>query len=165
MRSIRAILLVAALAACGPMPAPSPASARADSISLERKPCFGNCAIYRVSLARDGTVRFQSLNPGDTTTATDRIDPAAFDALAREARRIGFWSFPDVILGNREFCGSAHTDASAATVTIHGRAGTKAVDNYHGCDRSERLAGLRRFEDRIDSVAGSSRWARRWFGR
>jgi streptogramin lyase len=94
MRAILAILLVAALAACGPMPAPAPASAPADSISLERTPCFGGCAAYRVSLARDGTVRFQSGNPGDTTTATDRIDPAAFDALAREARRIGFWCSP-----------------------------------------------------------------------
>jgi hypothetical protein len=161
---MRAILLVAALAACGPMPAPSPASARADSISLERTLCFSNCAAYRVSLARDGTVRFQSRNPGDTTTATDRIDPAAFDALVREARRIGFWSFPAVILDNREFCGSPTTDGASATVTIHGPAGTRAVDNYSGCDRSERLAELRRFEDRIDSVAGSSRWARPWFG-
>jgi hypothetical protein len=44
MRSIRVILAVAALAACNPMPAPAPAAMAADSISLERTPCFSNCA-------------------------------------------------------------------------------------------------------------------------
>jgi hypothetical protein len=68
--------------------------------------------------------------------------------------------FPDVIVRDREFCGSPTTDAATATVTIHGPAGTRAVENYGGCNRSERLAELRRFEDRIDSVAGSARWKR-----
>jgi hypothetical protein len=35
----------------------------------------------------------------------------------------------------------------------------KRVNDYHGCF-NEKLEPLRAFEARIDSVAGSSRWAR-----
>jgi len=161
MRSIRAILMVAALAACDPAPAPRPATAGAESVTLERTLCYGSCPAYRLSIARDGAVRFQSLNPGDSTAATDRIDPTAFDALAREAERIGFRSLPDEIEADRELCGSLATDHPSATVTIHASTGTKSVTDQHGCHgTSERLAALRRFEDRIDSVAGSARWVR-----
>jgi len=163
MRSIHAILMVAALAACDPMPAPapSPASTGVESITLERTRCFGSCPAYRLSIARDGAVRFQSLNPGDSTVATDRIAAAGFDSLAREAERIGFRSFPDVIRDDDELCGPMATDLPGARVTIQGSDGTKTVDDYHGCHgQNERLVRLRRFESRIDSVAGSSRWVR-----
>ncbi len=164
MRSIRAILAVAALAACDPMPAPtpSPAASGVESITLERTRCFGFCPAYRLSIARDGAVRFQSLNPGDSTVATDRIAPAAFDALAREAERIGFRSYPDVIREDDELCGPMATDLPGAKVTIQGPEGSKTVDDYYGCHgRNERLSQLRRFESRIDSVTGSARWVRR----
>ena len=161
MRSIRGVLVVAALAACDPMPAPAPTTAGAESITLERTRCFGSCPAYRLSVARDGAVRFQSLNPGDSTVAADRIAPAAFDALAREAERIGFRSLPDVIRDDDELCGPMATDLPGAKVTIQGPGGSKTVDDYHGCHgRSERLVQLRRFESRIDSVAGSARWVR-----
>jgi hypothetical protein len=161
MRSIRAILMVAALAACDPVPAPAPAATVADSITLERTRCYGTCPAYRLSIARDGAVRFQSLNPGDSTVATDRIAAAAFDSLVREADRIAFRSLPDLIQSDEDLCGPEATDSPGATVTIQGPAGTKSVNDYHCCHgKSERLAELRRFEDRIDSVAGSSRWVR-----
>ena len=161
MRSILAILAAAALAACDPMPAPAPAAAGADSISLERTLCYGSCPAYRLSIARDGTVRFQSRNPGEPATAAHRIAPAAFGALAGEAERIGFRSLPDEIAADRPLCGLRMTDSPSAIVTIHGSAGTKSVNDYHGCEgKSERLAELRRFEERIDSVAGSARWVR-----
>jgi len=161
MRSIRAILVVAALGACDPMPSPAPAATAADSITLERTRCFGLCPAYRLSIARGGAVRFQSLNPGDSKVATSRIAAAAFDSLMREAERIGFRSYPDVIQSDQELCGPSATDHPGATVTIQGPEGIKSVADYHGCHgKSERLAELRRLEDRLDSVAGSSRWVR-----
>ena len=33
-----------------------------DSITLERGACFGTCPIYQVSVASDGTVRFEGFN-------------------------------------------------------------------------------------------------------
>ena len=165
MRSIRAILILmlAAVAACTPAPAPAPEAATAgvELITLQRTQCFGTCPAYRVSVARGGVVRFQSFNPGDSTAATARIDAAGFEALVREAERIGFHSLPGLIERDPEICGPWATDHPSATVTIHGSAGTKSVSDYHGCHgKSERLAALRRFEDRIDRVAGSARWVR-----
>jgi hypothetical protein len=163
MRSIRAILVVAALAACDPMPAPAPtpSAAGVDSISLERTRCFGLCPAYRLSSARDGAVRYQSRNPDDSTTATGRIGAAAFDSLVREAERISFRSFPDMVVADQELCGPSATDHPGATVTIQGSEGAKSVNDYHGCHgKSERLAELRRFQNRIDSVAGASQWVR-----
>lgn len=170
MRSIRAILMLAALAACDPTPAPAPspeaATAGVDLITLQRTQCFGTCPAYRVSVARGGVVRFQSFNPGDSTAATARVAAAEFEALVSEAERIGFRSLPGQIQTDGELCGPMATDNPTATVTIHGPAGTKSVSDYHGCHgTSERLAALRRFQDRIDSVAGSSRWVRPADGR
>ncbi len=141
-------------------PAEGPApSVRVDSLSLERTVCFGFCPAYLVVLRADGAVRFESRNPRDTAyTAADTVPPARVAALGAEAERIGFWRLPDEIMGS-EYCEQVATDLPGAVVTIWSGGRTKRVNDYHGCF-GEKLKPLRAFEARIDSVAGSSRWAR-----
>jgi uncharacterized protein DUF6438 len=152
-------LIPAALWACTSSPSPAPGGeVEVDSIVLERTFCFGTCPAYRLSLTRAGAVHFRSRNPGDSTAATDRVDPAQVAALAREAERIGFWSLPEVIRTDPRLCGAMATDHPGAIVTLYAAARTKRVDDYHGC--RDVPPALRRFEARIDSVASSERWVR-----
>lgn len=140
----------------GDDPAPAPA---ADSLSLERTVCFGFCPAYLVVLRADGAVRFENRNPRDSAfTAADTVSPDSVAALAAEAERIGFWSLPNEITGS-EYCEQVATDNPSAIVTIWSSGRMKRVNDYHGCF-DDRLSDLRAFETRIDSVAGSSRWAR-----
>ena len=162
-RALLAVLFLAAAAACrrgaGQAQAPgSEAPARADSIVLERTRCFGTCPAYRLSLARAGTVRFTSRWPADTPPGQGTVTAAAFDELVAQAGRIGFWQLPDRIQGS-PLCRMMVTDLPTATVTLFARGRSKVVEDYHGCTGGP-LDELRRFEQRIDSVAGSRRWVR-----
>lgn len=162
MRSLAAFALLALATACSPMPAPDTAAPSSDdSLVLERTRCYGFCPAYQLTLDGSGEVRFQSRNPDDSTTGADRIDPAAFASLLAEAERIGFWTLPDDIQADASLCGPAATDAPTVTITLRAEGRTKRVEHDHGCrGGDERLAALRRFENRVDRVAGSSRWVR-----
>lgn len=134
------------------------APARADSVVLERTRCYGTCPAYRLSLARTGVVRFTSRWPADTPPGEGTVTVGAFDELVADAGRIGFWQLPDRIQGS-SLCQVMMTDLPTATVTVFARGRSKAVEDYHGCHGGP-LEDLRRFEQRIDSVAGSRRWIR-----
>jgi hypothetical protein len=132
-------------------------AARADSIVLERTRCYGFCPAYRLVLARTGEVRFRSIWPENTPPGAGTVSAGDFAALVEEAGRIGFWSLPDQIQGSA-LCPNAYTDAPGATVIISASGRTKSVTDYLGCREGAALDGLRAFEARIDSVAGSKRW-------
>jgi hypothetical protein len=169
---------LAPLAACAPGRAPdvqvgggAPVSG-VDSLVLEREPCFGFCPVYRLRLAADGRVRFESRQRGDSgRVETDSLDPARVRALADSAERIGLADFPERIMGS-PLCGRQATDMPTATVVLHTPARTTRVVDYHGCMPTEadsaaarRVERLRAFEALIDSVAGTTRWLRRPPGR
>ncbi|HSU15080.1 DUF6438 domain-containing protein [Longimicrobium sp.] len=157
---ILAAMGMAAAAACtrpAAVPPAGGASARADSIVLERTRCYGFCPAYRLVLARTGEVRFTSIWPADTPPGSGTVAVRDFDALVDEAGRIGFWSLPDEIQGS-SLCPNASTDSPSTIVTLHAAGRFKRVNDYHGCREEPRLTGLRVLEARIDSVAGSRRW-------
>lgn len=161
-----------ALAACDPpLPAPAPDgaapsadAAAVDSIVLERGRCFGTCPAYRVSIAADGRVAFTSSYPVEGRTETGSTTPAAFRELVQAAAAAGFDALPERIATDRALCPSSPTDFPSATVTVFAPGRTKRVVDYLGCREgadaaaSARLAALRAFEARVDSVAGTSRW-------
>lgn len=139
----------------------------ADSLVLERTPCFGTCPAYRLSMTRGGVVAFTSHNPGDNTgTVTDSIAPAQVAWLVEEATRIGFFALPASIADDSTLCPLRATDHPTATVTIFRADSTHQVVDYHGCyaahDHSVTapVERLRIFETKIDSVAQSRRWVR-----
>ena len=164
-----ALLLAACTRAPSPeagAPADTSSSAGADSLVLERAPCFGTCPVYRLSIARDGAVRFESRSQADSgRTHTGQVPATAFAALVAGADSVGFFTFPARIADDPAVCGNQATDHPTATVTIHRAVGTHRVEDYLGCHGSEdapanreRLNRLRAWESAIDSVAGTNRW-------
>jgi hypothetical protein len=159
MRPLLRLTLPLALAACAPRPAERPAARptapAADSIALERTACFGPCPVYRVVIVRDGAVEFTSQNPVPVAVE-GRASPEAFRTLAEEAERIGFRALPPSIAGS-PLCGRRRTDAPGAVVTLYAATAVRVADD-HGCEGAP--ASLRRYQARIDSAAGTSRWVR-----
>ena len=139
-------------------------SAVPQSITLERSRCFGVCPAYRLTVDHGGNVSFASLNPGDSARAgSGRVAPSVLDSLYARAVRIGFFALPDTLMGNSTFCSRYATDLPGATVTIDTNAGTKSVNDYHGCAANTPAASgtlneLRIFEAAIDTLTQSSRW-------
>jgi hypothetical protein len=85
--------------------------------------------------------------------STPAADLRTADSLALERTPIGFDSLPPSILDTPALCDTAYTDASTAIVTIWLPARVLLVRDYHGCRASPETH--RRFEDRIDEVAGA----------
>jgi hypothetical protein len=160
-------LIAGALAACrGAAPAAQPSGAAADSLVLERTPCFGSCPAYRLSVSRSGAVAFASRNRGDDTRAASQVAPTTLATLVERARGAGFFALPTRLRDDRALCPLVATDHPTVHVTIFAADTTHRVEDYHGChadtDRSvvPALAGLRALEDAVDSAAGSARWVR-----
>ena len=137
-----------------------------DSLVLERTRCFGMCPAYRLSIARSGRVAFTLRNTGDSLHVIDSIPPAAFARLATGAGAAGLYALPALVRSDSTLCPRFRTDAPTVITTSYAGARVTRVERYTGCAAREsegipaRLAALARYEDEIDSVAGSSRWAR-----
>lgn len=166
-RAMKTAALCVAALGCSPHRADSgvDAAPSADSIVLERTPCFGFCPSYRLSATRDGRVAFESRNPRESgRRASATIAPSVFARLVERANAIGFSSLPDTIRLDRALCPRWATDMPTAIVSIFMQDRVERVVDSHGCfpesDQSgaERLAQLRAFEASIDSATGASRW-------
>jgi hypothetical protein len=140
---------------------PPPAAVSADSrISMERRPCFGTCPVYRVEIAADGTVTFTGERFVETTgTASSTIRPAAAAALMQELVDGGFHDLADRYTPDEKACGSYHTDAPRVILTLRTGGRTKTVEHDYGC--SDAPVALRVMQERVDSVAGVERWVGR----
>jgi hypothetical protein len=160
-------MLFAAFLAALPTPIVAQTGTIADSIVLERTLCYGTCPAYRLSISRIGEVRFESRNPGDSgRTASDRIAEEDVQRLTGQVFALGFFQFPDSILGDRALCPVAASDHPTVTVTVTVAGKAKRVIDYSGCYAGsghapvDSVARLRAFELAIDSVAGTRRWVR-----
>src|SRR2546430_11859575 len=107
MRSSRLCLSLLPLivAGCGPREAIATGAQGLDSVVLERTPCFGTCPAYRVVIARDGLVHFQSRD-GQTPIidAHGAVSPNVLDTIASRAERLDFFGLPAVIQNDRILC-------------------------------------------------------------
>jgi hypothetical protein len=158
-----AALATLALVACGRPPArvsqaePAPTEGH---ISLERRPCFGACPVYTVTLERSGAVIFEGRRfVADTGTFTGSIPAARADSLFRELDAAGWFTFADRYGMGEPGCERFATDLPSVVteVRIDGRA--KRVEHDYGCTGAP--AKLEALERRIDEVAE----VRRWVGR
>ena len=167
--------LAAGPRALAPAPAPTPPStptavlpgvslrplnpANADSIVLERTPCFGACPAYRLRIARSGEVQYQSRARGDTTHSLSTITAEQARRVFQAAELLQLDALPDEIARDPAYCRNPATDHPSATTTVFVGRGSKQVVDYLGCDWAP--VGLRRLEAMIDSVAGTERLVRR----
>lgn len=152
--------MITIAAACGQRPAPTPETdpAQADGrITLERRPCFGACPVYTVTLERTGGVAFEGRRfVADSGTHTGSIPPARADSLFREVEAAGWFTFADRYAMGEPACERYATDLPSVITEVRMNGRTKRIEHDHGCmGAPEKLAAL---EQRIDEVAGVRRW-------
>jgi hypothetical protein len=169
-----AVLLLPLSIACSRRPpaaaadsstAPAPAVVATDSapapvITLERKPCFGTCPVYRLSIWSSGTVEFiGERHVTQQGRATASIPPARVDSLVAELEAGGYFGFEERYVHGEPACGLYATDSPTVvtSLTLDGRA--REIHHDYGCSAAPPELG--RLERRIDEVAGSSRWTGR----
>ena len=173
-----AALLGVVATACAPRPAAvaspaAPPAASADSLVLERAPCFGSCPSYRLVLDASGRVGYASRNPGDSTRGSDRVAPATLATLVARAEALDFFALPARVRDEPALCPRFATDHPTATLVIYRASGAKSVEDYHGCRLDggaepaavARLRRLRALEAAVDSLTGSARWVQPAGGR
>ena len=131
----------------------------ADSIVLERGPCFGTCPVYRVSISRSGDVHFVLLSRPDSGRIRQRhIDPQRFSDFMGAAATGRFFSLPDVIARDPKYCPTALTDLPSATLSIFLPKRQKTISDYYGCVWAPQI--LRSLEETVDEMAGTRPWVR-----
>jgi hypothetical protein len=137
-----------------------------DSLVLERTLCYGTCPAYRLSIRANGAVRFQSRNPGDTTSASDSLSPNVLIDLAKRATAIRLAAYPERVREDRAMCEDFASDHPTVTVALFAAPRLVRIVDYQGCFHSADhslnvpLTALRTFERSIDSALGSARWVR-----
>lgn len=166
--ALRTALIAASLAAChgsapAPAPAPDKAAGAADgapAVSLERTSCFGSCPVYRVTISRDGMVRFEGKRfVTDSGADSAQVTRSAVDSLLAELDRGGYYGFADQYVSGAPACGLYATDLPSVNTAVDDGRRRKSVEHDRGC--SQAPAGLAALENRIDEVAGTSRWTGR----
>jgi hypothetical protein len=129
-------------------------------ITLDRTACFGQCPVYHLSVAPDGTVLYQgSAHVPHLGPATGRIPPERVEALLSEIERAGYFSFAPRYTPAEPACGRYSTDSPSAITTVRVRARTKRIEHDYGCGASP--GALTVLERRIDEVLGSGQWTGR----
>jgi hypothetical protein len=167
VRRAAAALVSLALAACAPRPAapagsPAPESDAADApaVTLERRPCFGTCPVYTVTVSQAGTIRFTGKHHvSHKGEATATIPPARVDSLVAELEAGGYFAFADEYVMDSPACGRYAADSPTVVTSVTRDGSTKTIRHDYGCFGAPRaLVGLER---RIDEVAGTARWTGR----
>jgi hypothetical protein len=135
-------------------------SAPSPVVTLERFPCFGSCPVYRLSIWRDGTVRFFGReNVAQAGSATASIPAAKVDSLLAELEAGGYLNFEERYLRDEPACGLYATDSPTVVTSLNRDGRTKSVRHDYGCSGAP--PDLARLERRIDEVAGTARWTGR----
>jgi hypothetical protein len=126
-------------------------------ITLERKPCFGTCPVYMVSITEDGSVVFDGRAHVDSARrVTSHNDADRVASLMRLFDDSQFFTLDDKYVYGEQNCHAYASDAPIVitSITIGGR--TKRVEHDQGC--SGVPAQLTLLENRIDEIARVWRW-------
>jgi hypothetical protein len=153
-----------AVACASPAPKVSDADAlplqEPASISLERRPCFGTCPVYSLTVDRSGAVRFEGRRfVADTGVSTDTVPSARVDSLLRELTAAGYFGFADRYVMGEPGCQRYATDLPTVVTEVRIGARTKRIEHDRGCTDAPRALSV--LEQRIDEVAGTARWVER----
>jgi len=160
---MRRLALLAGLMACGHSPAPEPQAnpaAAQGHLSLERRPCFGTCPVYTVTLERSGAVVFEGRRfVADTGTHTGSIPAARADSLFRALDAAGWFSFVDRYAMGEPSCQHFATDLPSVITEVRMDGRVKRVEHDYGC--TDAPPALEQLERRIDEVTEVGKWVRR----
>jgi hypothetical protein len=160
---MRRIALLLGLAACGRAPAPGPHARPAAAhghLSLERRPCFGTCPVYTVTLERTGAVIFEGRRfVADTGTHTASIPAARADSLFRALDAAGWFTLADRYTMGEPGCEHFATDLPSVITEVRMGGRVKRVEHDHGC--RDAPAALDELERRIDQATGVGKWVGR----
>lgn len=163
-------VLITFLASCGLLGSSFPKVDKDKlEISLQRSACFGSCPDYKVTIAGDGKVVFQSTPYIDERSVEHvhrafsrdtgvrvngryetHIEPKAVDSLLDRFRQANFFDLDD------EYRAEI-TDGATRIITIDTGHGRKTVLDYYGLEAGmpEVVEAL---QEAIDQTAGSERW-------
>lgn len=161
----RALALCAvALSACGTGSAVADSSAAVSNtaplptrVTLERRPCYGTCPVYRLAVSEDGLVTFEGLQHVDSIGRfTGRIDARRVAELARAFQEHGYFALDDRYAEGDANCRPYAMDAPTVITSITTGDLSKRIEHDLGCAGApQRLHDLER---RIDEIVGTSRW-------
>ncbi len=142
-------------------PVPVTAAEREGSlVTLERTPCYGECPVYQVSIAGDGTVEFAGKRfVAHLGLATAQVPSQRVDTLLRALEAGGYFGFADLYVAESPACGYYAADAPTVITSVTAGGRTKTIRHDYGCAGAP--AGLVRLERLIDEVAGTGRWTGR----
>ena len=163
--STLALLMAVACAPRKPAESPlDPASGGADgvdaAVTLERKPCFGGCPVYRISVSPDGIVSYEGqAGVRRLGAASKRVTPEQVKALVSELEGAGFFSLAPRYTPADSVCGRYSTDSPTAVVSVNTGDRTHRVEHDYGC--SSAPGGLVVLQRRIDEALGSAEWTGR----
>lgn len=163
----RTIALTIALGACSgrqvavgasvPPPSSTSRASTFTSITFERTPCFGNCPVYAITVAGDGSVVFTGTRDVDSTGRfTGRVDAERTAALRRAFDDAQYFTLDDKYGYGEANCREYGADAARILTSITTTERTKRVEHDLGCANvPSRLVDLYR---RFDEIVGTYRW-------
>ncbi len=126
-------------------------------IRLERPPCYGECPAYNVTLASDGSVRFEGIANVNVNLAREWRVPA--DSAAKVfhfADSIGFANLPERYEFGVPGCVPFMADHAAFAVTLSTATQSRRVYADEGCANvPAALKALGRLIDRTTRLEGS----------
>lgn len=121
-------------------------------IELHRTACFGTCPIYTLQLYGNGTVVFNGKGHTVLGVHVAHVAPSKVQNLAHALQRAGFFT-----LSWNKHCGKGYaTDNPSAITTLRIGSRKRTINHYHGDMCAPGV--LDGWEQRIDKVAGTSRW-------
>ncbi len=161
--SIVALVIGLVVSACNGQPAsplpltpepnvtPTAESSFADvTITLERTACHGTCPVYKLTIARNGTLIYEGHDfvevKGERTAS---LSPAQMQDLVNAFERANFLSL-------RDYTDQKVTDSPSAITSITKNGKTKTVNHYYGDDSAPQE--LSELESKIDEIVNSKQW-------
>lgn len=128
------------------------------SLSLERTACYGDCAVYTVTVASDGTVKFVGIDHvSKQGEQQSQVSPEAVAKLQARLKSIDFFSLRSRKKG-RWGCLNYRSDHASIIVRAVTPSDDKTVKLYTGCSETKNSTALIDFARMIDEVAGTSKW-------
>ena len=147
---LAAVVQTLAMCCLAQPPSPSEIAVPADSdvaITLERTPCFGSCPVYKITIYKDGLVRYDGIMwvkvKGEQV---GRISTDSLSGLIQEFCEANYFDFKD-----RYTEGPTDLPTTITSLTINRK--TKVAVDYDDAPES-----LRRLESEIDDVAVTEQW-------
>lgn len=129
-------------------------------ISSERRGCFGDCPIYKVTIFADGTVTYNGENSfNESGIKQASISEDKLRELIREFGRIDYFKFQDAYGdGNEKACQELVTDSLSVTTTFTMQGKSKRVRHNYGCRGFPGETELINLENLLDEIVNTAQW-------